>query len=109
VGKGNEANRFGNEAIWLLNRFGKIASEENIASDGDQPRPLERFTGFQYSRRQIDRELSYFVPIGRPSLVHLTDVKGSAIKPKSRWTVPIGMYREQVMFWSPVSKSEFRS
>ena len=97
------------QAIWLLNRFGKIVTEEYIASDGDQPRPLERFTGYQYSRRQIDRELSYFVPVGRPTLVHLTQVKGSAITPKSRWAVPIGMYREQVIFWSPFSKSEFRS
>ena len=97
------------QAIWLLNRFGKIATEESISSDGDQPRPLEKITGFQYSRRQIDRELSYFVPVGRPTLVHMTKVKGSAITPKSRWAVPIGMYREQVIFWSPFSKSEFRS
>jgi hypothetical protein len=97
------------QAIWLLNRFGKVVTEEYIASDGDQPRPLERFTGYQYSRRQIDRELSYFVPVGRPTLVHLTQVKGSAITPKSRWAVPIGMYRERVIFWSPFSKSEFRS
>ena len=97
------------QAIWLLNRFGRIATEESISSDGDQPRPLENFTGFQYSRRQIDRELSYFVPVGRPTLVHMTKVKGSAITPKSRWAVPIGMYREQVIFWSPFSKSEFRS
>jgi hypothetical protein len=52
----------------------------------------------QYSRRMIDRELSYFVPVGRPTLVHMTAVKGSAIAPKSRWAVPVGMYREQVIF-----------
>ena len=66
------------QAIWLLNRFGKIATEEYIANDGGQPRPLERFTGYQYSRRQIGRELSYFVPIGRPTSVHLTQVKGKS-------------------------------
>jgi hypothetical protein len=87
-----------NEAIWLLNRFGIIATEESISSDGDQPRPLEKITGFQYSRRQIDRELSYFVPVGLPTLVHMTKVKGIAITPKSRWAVPIGMYRDQVIF-----------
>ena len=38
------------QAILLLNRFGKIAYEENIASGGGRPRPLERFIGFQYSR-----------------------------------------------------------
>ena len=49
------------------------------------------------------------MPVGRPTLVHMTAVKGSAIAPKSRWAVPVGVYREQVIFWSPYTKREFRS
>ena len=101
--------RTAKQGIWLLNRFGALVSEAVIPADGDQPRPLEEMTGFQYSRKQINRELSYFVPVGRVALVHRTKVKGSAIEPKSRWAVAIEMYREQIIWWSPYTKQDFRS
>ena len=101
--------RCAKQAIWLRNRFGRVVTEARIAADGDQPRPLEIATKFAYSRRQIDRELSYFVPTGRLCLVHLTKVKGSSIAPKSRFAVSIEMYRDQVVFWSPYTKRTFRS
>ena len=101
--------RTAKQAVWLMNRFGALVSEAVIPADGDQVRPLEEMTGFAYSRKQINRELSYFVPVGRVALVHRTKVKGSAIEPKSRWAVAIEMYREQVMWWSPYTKQDFRS
>ena len=52
--------------------------------DGDKTRPLEIVTVGQYSRRQIDGELSYYVPGGTPCLVHDTEALGSTIGPKAR-------------------------
>ena len=50
--------------IWLLNRFPIISMRENMAIDGDEMRPLEFIAMGKYSRRQIDRELSHYVPFG---------------------------------------------
>lgn len=94
-------------AAWLLNRF-PTANLEHMSGDGDAVRPLEVFSRFTYSRRQIDRELSYFVMPGTPTLVQTT-AKGSAIAPKTRWGIATGMYREQVIFMCPYINSEFRS
>jgi hypothetical protein len=54
--------RAAHQAVWLLNRFP--------------------------SCRQIDRELSYFVPVGTP---------------KTIWGIAVGMYREAVKFWVPTT------
>ena len=72
-------------------------------------RPLEAVTRGFYSRRQIDRELSYYIPVGTPCLVHDSEVLGSAVEPKVRWGIAKGMYREQVVFMCPYSKAIFRS
>ena len=96
-------------AIWFKNRIGAINTEAKIGRDGDQVRPLEAFTDFQYSRKQIDRELSYHVPVGRLGLVHITSAKGSAIAPKTKWGVCIRMYREQPIWWSPFNGAEWKS
>jgi hypothetical protein len=94
-------------AEFLLNRF-PTAKLEGMSMDGDAPRPLELYSRFTYSRRQIDRELSYWVAPGTPALVQTT-AKGSALEPKTRWGVSIGMYREQVIFECPYQHSQFRS
>ena len=95
--------RAARQAEWLLNRFSTSVTAALTPPDGDAPRPLEVITANFYSRRQIDRELSYYLPIGTPALVHDTKVKGSSIKPKSAWGISVGMYREAVIFWMPTT------
>jgi hypothetical protein len=97
------------DALFLLNRFPVVSSDVAVSLDGDMARPLELLTRFCYSRRQIDRELSYYVPVGTPCLVHDHRIKGSALRPKTRWGIACGMYREQVWFYCPFTKSKWRS
>ena len=97
------------DAEWLLNRLPPISSAHNIPLDGDRARPLEIATNYQYSRRQIDRELSYYIPVGTPCLVHDTLAKGSSLTPKVRWGIACGMYRETVKFRCPFVHSTFHS
>lgn len=96
-------------AEWLLNRFPNIATDVTAPTNGDQARPLELLTRGRYSRRQIDRELSYFVQIGTPALVHTPQVKGSTLAPKVRWGIAWGMYRDQVIWLCPYTRATFRS
>ena len=84
-------------AVFLLCRFPILSQLSTMPTDGDQFRPLEVVTGGAYSRRQIDRELSYFMTLGSPVLVHDPAVKGSQFQPKSSWWVVRGMYREQLV------------
>ena len=95
--------RAAHQAVWLLNRFPSSATHTLTPPDGDQIRPLEACTGGFYSRRQIDRELSYYVPLGTPALIHETKVKGSELTPKTVWGIAVGMYREAVKFWVPIT------
>ena len=100
-------------AEWILDRFPVSSQSVSVPMDGDRARPLELYTQDSYgtagySRRQIDRELSYFVGLGTPCLVQ-TKAKGSALKPKTRWGICIGMYRESCIFWCPYTKVTFRS
>ena len=97
-----------NMAEWVLDRFPTSSQSVFVPMDGDRARPLELYTRGAYSRRQIDRELSYFVGLGTPCLVQ-TKAKGSALKPKTRWGICIGMYMEQCIFYCPYTKSNFRS
>ena len=53
-------------AEFLLNRFPVSSDLVSVPIDGNRARPLEILTKGFYSRRQIDRELSYFVPLGTP-------------------------------------------
>ena len=96
-------------AEFLLNRFPNIATDTNAPVDGDVERPLEKATRGRYSRRQIDKELAYYVQPGRIGLVHLEKVKGCQLKPKVRWGVAWGMYKEQVIWKCPFKGSTFRS
>jgi site-specific DNA-cytosine methylase len=93
---------------FLLNRFPNLSTDVTAAVDGDQARPLEIITRGRYSRRQIDRELSYFVQVGTVGLIHNKHVKGSTLAPKVRWGVAMGMYREQVVWMCPFTRSTFR-
>ena len=95
--------------MFLLNRFPAISLQSTMPSDGDQCRPLEVVTGGAYSRRQIDRELSYFVAPGTPVLVHDPKVKGSQFQPKASWWVARGMHREQIILWSPFTHATRKS
>ena len=61
-----------------------------------------------YSRRQIDRELSYFELPGTVALVHIK-AKGSTLSPRVRWAIAWGMYREQIIWRCPYTHSTFRS
>ena len=58
-------------AEFLLLRFPTVAADSTAAIDGDQARPLEKLMAMvgAYSRRQIDRELSYFELPGAVALV----------------------------------------
>jgi len=97
------------DAEFLLNRFPVSSDSVAIPIDGDRVRPLEALTRGYYSRRQLDRELSYYVPTGTPCLVHDPKIGGSSLAPKVRWGIARGMYREQVIFMDPFSKSRFKS
>lgn len=96
-------------AEWLLNRFPNLATDVRAPVNGDQALPLELITQGRYSRRQIYRELSYYVMPGTPALVHMPHVRGSTLAPKVRWGVAWGMYREQVTFKCPFTGATFRS
>jgi hypothetical protein len=97
-----------NNAEFLLNRLPVTTDSASTPLDGDSPRPYEVFTKFYYSRRQIDRELSYFIPVGTPALIQ-TDADGAHLAPKTRWGIAINMYREQVTFMCPYTLAQFRS
>ena len=55
------------------------------------------------------RELAYFQQAGTLALVHEPKAKGSQRKPKVRWGIAWGMYREQVVLKCPFTSSTFRS
>lgn len=57
----------------------------------------------------IRGELSYYVSVGTPALVHDNSIRGSALEPKTRWGIAIGMYREQPIWKCPFTKATFRS
>ena len=103
------------ELNWLMARFPVQSQSAKIPSDGDRMRPLEHATQGYVSRRQIDRELYYFVPIGTPCLVHDEKAKGSQLPHssgdgcKSQWMIADGMYREQVLFWNPRTNRTIKS
>ena len=109
------------EVDWLLERFPVVSQAVSVPIDGDRARPLEIATRGRYSRRQIDRELYYFVGVGTPCLVHDASVLGSHLPrgdesaggttsgQKSRWMIGDGMYRDQVKFWDPKTHDTSRS
>ena len=84
------------------------ATSCNAPIDGDRERPLEKLTRGAYSRRQIDRELSYYVQVGRVALVH-QPMKGSTLQPKVRWAVAWSMEREVPTWRCPYTGFTFRS
>ena len=97
------------DVCFTWNRFAKISYHPAIPIDGDRPRPIEVLTRGFISRRLCDKQLAEFVPCGTPALVHDPDVKGSALKPKTRWAVAIGMYGDQPIWLDPLLQSKFRS
>ena len=96
-------------SLFILNRLPALSDDVNMPADGDRARPLEILTRGYMSRRMIDRELTYFITCGTPALVHDSSVKGSSLRPKTRWGVACGMYRDQPIWWCPYTKVTFRS
>ena len=96
-------------AEFTICRFPNLASDVNESVDGDRASPIEIGTSGRHSRRQVHRELAYYLPTGRLALVHEPKAKGSQLKPKCRWGIAWGMYREQVVFRCPFTGSTFRS
>ena len=96
-------------ALFLMNRFPNLAGDVTDPTDGDRASPLEKGMSSKYSRRQIMRELAYFQQAGTLALVYEPKAKGSQLKPKVRWGIAWGMYREQVVFKCPFTSSTFRS
>ena len=96
------------DAQLLLNRFPSLGDEYCSPPDGDKARPLELLTRGYLSRREIDHQLSYYVAVGTPALVH-EPIKGSFLGPKTRWGIACGMYRDQPTWKCPYNGSTFRS
>ena len=94
-------------AEFLLNRF--ALTRETRSSDGDAIRPLEKLTAGSYSRRRIDRELSYYIGPGTLALVHDARVKGSEVSSKVRFGVACGMISDVVLFKCPYTHAKYRS
>ena len=61
---------------FLMNRYPRVSMDVSVPLDGDRARPLELLTRGAISRRMIDKQLSYYVGVGTPCLVHDTHAKG---------------------------------
>jgi site-specific DNA-cytosine methylase len=96
-------------AEFLLRRLPTVAKSRASPKDGDCARPMELLSKGKISRRQIDKELTYFTQAGKLCMVHVPTVKGSRLEPKVRWGVAWGHYRDQTNFRCPFTGSEFRS
>ena len=94
-------------AEFLLNRF--ALTRDTSSSDGDAIRPIEKMTAGSYSRRRVDRELSYYLGPGTLALVYDARVKGSDVSAKVRFGVACGMISDIVLFKCPYTHSKFRS
>ena len=94
-------------AEFLLNRF--ALTRDTKSSDGDAIRPIEKLTAGSYSRRRIDRELSYYIGPGTLALVHDVRVKGSDVSAKVRFGVACGMISDVVLFKCPYTHAKYRS
>ena len=97
------------DAEFLLNRFPVMSDDIAVPVDGDRALPIELLTRGQYSRRMCYRELSYYVPVGTPALVHDSSIKGSRLQPKCRWGIASGMLRDCPIWRCPYTQVEFRS
>ena len=91
----------------MPNRFPLTSTHIMTPLDGDRQRPIELFTHYYYSRRQCDRELTYFVPCGTPCLVHDKGAKVSTLGPKVRWGIACGMSRDTVKCMCAFLKTQF--
>ena len=97
-------------AVWLLNRFPSMAADTAYTSvDGDRMLSIEHLSCGRYSRKQVQRELNYFLQLGTPALVHVPSMRGSTLASKVRWGIAWAMYFEQVVFIDPFTRSTFRS
>jgi hypothetical protein len=94
-------------AEFLLNRF--ALTRDTKSSDGDAARPIENMTDGHYSRRRVDRELSYYLGPGTLAMVYDVKVKGSDVAAKVRFGVACGMVSDIVLFKCPYTQARFRS
>ena len=88
---------FWDSGVWLLNRtIAKSASSER-SPDGDQERPIERFTHGWYSRARCNSELAYFEMPHTPLLVHDGNMSNAQAGSKVTWMVAKSMFMDQVI------------
>ena len=88
---------------FLINRTPTYRNTLNLSETGDQSSPIERFTNEGYSRDQVYTDLSYFIQVGTPCLVHDKQVKGSTLAPKASWWVSYGMVGGNPKFKDPLT------
>ena len=97
------------DVVFCWNRFAKINYHPACPVDGDRARPIEVLTRGFFSRLLCDKQLAEYVPVGTPALVHDVHVKGSSMRPKTRWCVGSGMWDDQPIWWDPIINSFSRS
>ncbi|OUT55772.1 MAG: hypothetical protein CBB71_19130 [Rhodopirellula sp. TMED11] len=91
------------DAEFLANRVPEYRSQQNLSKEGDQASPIELFTNQGVGRGQVYTELSYYVQVGTPCLVHDPEVKGASIRPKSSWYIAYGMIGGNPQFKDPLT------
>lgn len=88
---------------FLLNRTPTYRNSLNLSKTGDQSSPIELYTKEGYSRDQVYTDLSYYIQVGTPCLVHDKEVKGSDLAPKASWWVAYGMDGGNPRFKDPLT------
>jgi hypothetical protein len=96
-------------ALFLRRRLPTVAKSRAASKDGDCVRPMEALSHGKHSRRQIDKELTYFCQAGKLAMVHCPKVKGSSLEPRVRWGVAWDHYRDQTIFRCPYTGHTFKS
>ena len=99
-----------NQAACIRNYY--PMRKECVSGDGDALRPLERISGGNISRREIDNRLHHLIPLGTPCLIYQPKNKGSNLQiPKARWGIALKMDKDVPIFFCPFRGpgSQFRS
>ena len=91
---------------WVLNRTIAISASAERSPDGDQERPIERWTHGWFSRARCNQELAYSEMPGTPILVHDSDASNASLQPKVSWKVVKGMYMDQVICFDVNTRAE---
>jgi hypothetical protein len=99
---------FWDSGVWFLNRtIAKSASSER-SPDGDQERPIKRFTHRWYSQARCNSELAYFEMPHTPLLVHDGHMSNAQVGSKVAWMVAKSMFMDQVICFNPWTGYEIK-